>query len=94
MTPFKRWRIAIPLVIISAIALGATVLGAWAYWEKDTTAQHLLTVFLGIIFALCVGISISIGADRKIEDTPWLRIGTVALFILLACGVSWVRDVV
>ncbi len=94
MSPLKRWRIAIPLVLISAIALGATVLGAWAYWDQDSTAQQLLTVFLGVMFTACIGIGISIGIDRKIHDTPWLRIGTVALFILLACGVSWVRDIV
>lgn len=94
MSPLRRWRIAIPLAIISGLALAATVLGAWAYWDQDNTAQHLLTVFLGVMFAVCVGISISIGVDRKIEDVPWLRIGTVALFIALACSVSWVRDVV
>jgi hypothetical protein len=51
-----------------------------------------LTVFLAVMFALCVGISVSIGVDRSIRDVPWLRIGAVALLILLARGVSWVRD--
>jgi len=92
VSPFKRWRIAIPLALISALLLGATVLGAWAYWDDDSTAEHALTIFLGLMFALCLGISVSIGLDRKLQDVPWLRIATVALFIALACGVSWVRD--
>jgi hypothetical protein len=92
VSPFKRWRIATPLAIISALLLGATALGAWAYWGDDSTAERVLTVFLCLMFALCLGISVSIGLDRKLQDVPWLRIGTVVLFIALACGVSWVRD--
>ncbi|GAB1692735.1 hypothetical protein [Krasilnikovia sp. M28-CT-15] len=92
MSPFKRWRIAIPLAIISALLLGATLLGAWAYWDKDSIPARALTIFLAGMFAACLGISISIGVDRKIQDIPWLRIGTIALFVALACGVSWVRD--
>jgi hypothetical protein len=94
VTPFKRWRIAIPLILISALALGATLLGAWAYWSQDNSTQHLLTIFLSIMFILGAAISISIGVDSRIQDIPWLRIGTVVLLILLACGVSWVRDIV
>ncbi|GGQ87388.1 hypothetical protein [Couchioplanes azureus] len=92
MTPFQRWRIAVPLAVISALLLGATALGAWAYWNVDSTAENALTVFLCLMFVLCLGTSLSIGFDRKISDVPWLRIGTVLVFIVLSCGVSWVRD--
>ena len=92
MSPFKRWRIALPLTIISALALAATIVGAIVYWGVDGTGRNLLTVFLGVMFAACTAISLSIGFDKKIEDVPWLRIITVVVFIALACGVSWVRD--
>jgi hypothetical protein len=94
VSPFARWRIAIPLALISALALAATILGASAYWGEDSVARNALTIFLGLMFALCLGISISIGVDRKLNDVPWLRIGTVVVFIALACGVTWVRDLV
>jgi len=92
VTPVKRWRIAIPLVVLSALPFAATLLGSWVYWDQDSNGRRALTVFLAVMFALCVGISVSIGVDRRIRDVPWLRIGAVALLILLACGVSWVRD--
>lgn len=92
MTPSKRWRIAIPLASISATLLGATALGAWAFWGDDSAAERALTLFLGLMFAGCLGISLSVGVDRQIQDIPWMRIGWVTLLILLACGVSWIRD--
>lgn len=94
MSPFKRWRIALPLTIISALALAATIVGAVVYWDVDSTQRNLLTVFLGVMFAACTAVSLSIGFDRGIQDVPWLRIITVVVFIALACGVSWVRDTV
>lgn len=94
MRTLKRWRIAIPLAFFSAMPLAATIVGAVAFWEEDSPARRVITVFLGIMFAACLGIALSIGFDRKLEDPPWLRIGTVVLFIGLGCGVSWVRDMV
>jgi hypothetical protein len=91
MSTMMRWRLAIPFIIISALFLFGTVLGAWAYWSRWTVAERLITVFLGVMFAINLAISVSIGTDRKITDTPWLRMGTVALFFLLACGVTLVR---
>jgi hypothetical protein len=91
MSPLMRWRLAIPLALFSALFLGGTVLGAWAYWDRWSLGERLITVFLGIVFALNLGISISIGADRRVTETPWSRIGTIALFFVLACGVTVVR---
>jgi hypothetical protein len=88
---FTRWRLAAPFIVFSALFLFGTALGAWAYWSGWTLAERLITVFLGIMFALNLAISISIGADRTIKDTPWLRMGTIALFFALACGVTLVR---
>ncbi|WP_067509276.1 hypothetical protein [Actinoplanes sp. TFC3] len=91
MNTLTRWRFATPFVVFSALFLFGTALGAWAYWSGWSLAERLITVFLGVMFALSLGISISIGVDRRIQDTPWLRMGTVAVFFALACGVSLVR---
>jgi hypothetical protein len=91
MTAFMRWRLATPLLLMSLLSLGATLLGAWAYWSVDDAYERFLTVFLAIMFAMNVGMSISIGTDRNLDDTPWLRIGTIILFFVLACGVAIVR---
>lgn len=94
MSPWHRWRIAIPLTLISAVLLGATLLGAWAYWSTDNTTRNLITAFLAVMFATCFAVSMSIGLDRRIDSVPWLRIATIAVLIALACGVSWVRDTI
>ncbi len=91
MNTFTRWRLAVPFIAFSALFLFGTGLGAWAYWSGWTLAERLITVFLGIMYAFNLGISISIGADRKIQDIPWLRMGTIVLLFALACGVTLVR---
>ena len=94
MTLLKRLRLAIPLTFLSLIPLAATIVGAVAFWDNWSGTRQAMTVFLGIMFAICVGLSVSIAFDRRIESIPWLRIATVIAFIALACGVSWVRDMV
>ena len=91
MSALIRWRLATPLIFLSLMCLTATVIGAWAYWADDTAAERALTVFLGTMFAINLGVGISIGADRDLRDTPWLRVGAVILFFALACGVALVR---
>jgi hypothetical protein len=86
-----RWRLATPFIVFSAIFLFATVLGAWAYWSGWSLAERLITIFLAVMFTLTLGVSISIGADRKISDTPWWRMGAIVVFFALACGVTLVR---
>ena len=92
MSTLHRWAIATPLSILSALCLGAVALGAWAYWSVDSTAERALTAFLGVMFAFNLAVSISIGADRRVEDIPWFRIGSVIVFFALACGVAVVRE--
>lgn len=91
MNAFMRWRLAIPFIAFSALFLFGTGLGAWAYWSGWTLAERLITAFLGVMFAINLGVSISIGIDREIRDVPWLRIGTIVVFFALACGVTLVR---
>jgi hypothetical protein len=80
---FTRWRLAAPCIVFSALFLFGTILGAWDYWSGWTLAERLITVFLGVMFAANLDISISIGTDRKIQDVPWLRIGTIAVLFAL-----------
>ncbi|MBL7253373.1 hypothetical protein [Paractinoplanes lichenicola] len=91
MRTTTRWRLAIPLILLSGLFLAGSVVGASLYWSRWSAGERFITVFLAVMFAANVGISVSIGTDRKITDTPWLRLGTVALFFLLACGVTLVR---
>ncbi|MEU8238509.1 hypothetical protein AB0C07_09710 [Actinoplanes missouriensis] len=69
----------------------ATIFGAIAFWNDWSAPRKAITVFLGVMFTMCVGVSLSIGFDRRIQSPPWLRIGAVLVFILLGCGVTWVR---
>jgi hypothetical protein len=89
-----RWRIALPFALISGLFLIMTALGAWLYWSTDNSAERALTVFLCVMYGICLAVSVSIGLDRRIQRVPWLRMGTVALFIVLSIGVGWVRDMV
>jgi hypothetical protein len=90
----KRWRLAVPLALLSLLPLAATIIGMIAFWQDDSPARRAITVFLAVMFAACFGVALSIGFDRKMESPPWLRIGTIVAFIVLGCGVSWVRDLV
>ena len=91
MSPILRWRLATPLILLSGLCLAAVIIGAISFWDDDTGTERALTVFLGIMFSINLAISISIGADHRIQETPWLRIATWALFIALGCGVTLVR---
>lgn len=91
MNPFMRWRLATPLILLSLLGLGSTLTGAWLFWAVQNGAERALTAVLATMMAINVAISVSIGTDRKLDDTPWLRIGAVLLFFALSCGVALVR---
>lgn len=91
MSTLTRWRLATPLLLLSLLFLAATLIGAWAYWSLQSTAERAITVLLAVMFATNAGMSISIGTDRSIQDTPWLRIGTIILVFLLGCGMTIAR---
>jgi lipoprotein signal peptidase len=92
MTPYARWRLAVPLLILSLLCLGATGLGAWLYWSVDDNVERFITVFLALMFTLNAGMSVSIGTGRNVESIPWLRIAIIIVFFVLACGVTIARD--
>ncbi|MBG0568183.1 hypothetical protein [Actinoplanes aureus] len=94
MTLGRRLRLAIILGFFSVLPLAAVILGAVAFWDNWSGARQAMTIFLAVMFTICVGVSISIAADKRLEGVPWLRIGTIGLFIVLACGVGWVREMV
>jgi hypothetical protein len=92
MDALTRWRLAKPFIVLSGLLLFATALGAWAYWSRWSLAERLITIFLGIMSTMTLAVSISIGADRRISDVPWLRMGIIVIFFALAFGVAWARD--
>jgi hypothetical protein len=87
-----RWRLAMPFIFFSGWLVFATALGAWAYWSEWSLAERLMTIFMAIVFTMTLGLSISIGADRRISGVPWLRMGTIMVFFALGLGVTWARD--
>lgn len=94
MTTWLRWQLASPFIVLSALFLALTAAGGYAYWSVDSAAWRALTVFMCLIYTICLGIGISIAVDRKLDSFPWRRMGTVALFIVLSLGVHWVRGMV
>ncbi|MEU8374732.1 hypothetical protein AB0C22_16630 [Micromonospora sp. NPDC048894] len=91
MSVWKRWRIAFPLLALSLLMFVPAVFGTWAWWSENGTAYRVLSVFICLVVAGCVGVSLSVGIKRA-EDVPWLRIGLVALGVLVTCGLAVVRD--
>jgi hypothetical protein len=86
-----RLRLASPLIGLTGLSFGAALIGAIGLWSQYTNGERLITAFLVLITGLSLGISVSIAVDRRITDTPWLRIATIAVFLLLSCGVAVVR---
>ncbi|HET6262468.1 MAG TPA: hypothetical protein VFG99_09555 [Chloroflexia bacterium] len=91
MSPFMRWRLATPLLLLSLMGLASVVAGAWLFWSLQSYAERALTALLAIIMAMNGALSVSIGTDRRLDDTPWLRIGTIVLLFVLSCGVAVAR---
>ncbi|OJF13106.1 hypothetical protein [Couchioplanes caeruleus] len=91
MKTSHRLRLAAPLTGLTGLSFGAALLGAIGLWSQYTNAERAITAFLCLITGLSLGISISIAVDRRITDTPWLRIATIAVFLLLSYGVAVVR---
>ncbi|GAA1822752.1 hypothetical protein HC028_15310 [Planosporangium flavigriseum] len=90
MTAWTRWRIAVPLVALSALSLAAALAGAVAWWSISGAASRAVTVAISLILAANLAVSVSIGIVR-IRETPWLRIGIVVLGFLVSCGLCALR---
>ncbi|BCJ40400.1 hypothetical protein GCM10010168_32600 [Actinoplanes ianthinogenes] len=93
MSTLLRFRLAVPFVVLSLLFLLFTALGIWLNWHLVSAANHTLSLFMCLMFAIAVGISVSIGFDRS-GRVPWWRMGAVVLFIALGMGVAWVRGMV
>ena len=91
MTALTRWRVAVPFIVFSALFLFGTALGAWAYWSGWSLGERVITVLLGVLFAAALGVSVTIGTDRRGDDLPWWRMGTVVAIFLLGCGATLIR---
>jgi len=92
MSAVMRWRLATPLITLNLLCLGAAILGARVLWSLEDAAEHALRVLFIVVFTVNLGLSVSIGVDRRIRDTPWLRIATVILIFALSCAVARVYD--
>ncbi|MFE9960505.1 hypothetical protein [Micromonospora sp. NPDC005299] len=90
MTAWTRWKIAIPLTGLSLLMLIPAVFGTWAWWSENSTTYRALSVVICLVTAATVATALSVGI-RPARDTPWLRIGLVALGVLATCGLAIVR---
>ncbi len=79
--------------LVSLLFLIFTAAGVWLNWHLVSPVNHALSLFMCLMFAIAVGISISIGFDRS-GRIPWWRMGTAVLLIALAMGVAWVRGMI
>jgi hypothetical protein len=91
VTRLVRWRLAATLAVVSLLCLGATVLGAWAYWPGDSVAERALTVVLLVLFAAGLALSVTIGVSRPSEETPWRLVGAAVVLLVVGWAVALLR---
>ncbi|SDY93730.1 hypothetical protein SAMN05444365_104224 [Micromonospora pattaloongensis] len=87
MNAWTRWRLALPLIGLSAISLTAALIGLVAWWDLSDVGERALSTAISLVLATSLAVSVSIGV-RRTEDVPWLRIGAVAVGFLISCGLS------
>ncbi|GAA0478329.1 hypothetical protein Aca07nite_78630 [Actinoplanes capillaceus] len=95
MSTLLRWQIAAPFIVFPLLFLAATVGGGYILWSLvDDPAWRALTLFMCLMYVICLGIGISIGIDRGLDSFPWRRMLTVVVFLVLSLGVHWVREMI
>jgi uncharacterized membrane protein YgaE (UPF0421/DUF939 family) len=76
-----------PLIGLSALSLAAAIAGLTAWWSLSDTTERTVNVAIALVLTANLALSVSIGITRTAE-TPWLRIGIIALGFALSCGLS------
>jgi hypothetical protein len=92
MNTLRRLRLAVTLAVFSLVPLTGTIIGGVAFWQRESPVFNLITIFLVLLFAVCFGISLSIGLDTALADVPWMKVGLFFALLLLSSGVVWARD--
>ncbi|MFG1674631.1 hypothetical protein [Micromonospora sp. NPDC049282] len=90
MSAWLRWKLAVPLILLSLLMLVPALFGTVMWWPEFGTAYRLLSVAICLVIAAQLGIAVSIGV-RPARDVPWLRIGLVLAAILVSCGLAALR---
>lgn len=93
MNAWARRRISFSLSFLCSLLLGATVLGAQAYWHDDGPARHALTVLLTATCASALAVSVSIGVGRRPAEMPWPRIAVVVTLVAAVFALALAREV-
>jgi hypothetical protein len=83
--------IAAPLVALTGLTFGISLIGANGLWDEYTSSERAITALMCTLSGLAVGLSLSIAIDRRITSTPWMRIAAIAALLVLACGGALVR---
>lgn len=86
-TSWNRWRLAIPLIGLSALFFAASLTGTVVWWSLSSPGDRAVRVATSVLSAVSLAASVSIGTMRA-EDVPWVRIGVVAGGLVLCCGLA------
>lgn len=91
MTARLRWRLAIPLIGLSALLVGPAVAGAIVRWPRYDLHERVLTVVICAVLAMTLGVSVSVGVKATEGRIPWQRMALIFAGFGLACGATYVR---
>jgi hypothetical protein len=91
MSPWLRWKLAFPLIGLSGLLVAPALFGTWTWWSDYGVAFRVLSIIICLVAIATVSVAVSIGV-KPTRDVPWLRIGLVALGILLTCGLALLRE--
>jgi hypothetical protein len=91
VTPLHRIGLAIPLIGLSALTLGVSLIGARGLWDEYSSGERFITVLMCLMTGLSLGISVAVAVDRRIDSLPWRRIIAIAVLLVLSCGVAVIR---
>lgn len=87
MSPWARWRIAVPLMGLTGLCLAAAVTGTIVWWSADSITDRALLITASLVFLAGFAASLSVGVTAA-DEVPWWRVGIAVLSIAAGCGLS------
>jgi hypothetical protein len=86
-----RLALAAPLIGLTGLTFGIVLIGASGLWQEYTSGERALTAGMCLLAGASLVLSVSIAADRRIDDVPWKRIAAIGALLLLSFGLALVR---
>jgi hypothetical protein len=91
MKTLHRIGLATPLIGLTGLVFGISLIGANGLWSEYTDGERALTALLCLLTGGSVALSLSIAVDRRVDSVPWLRITAIVVLLLLSFGAALVR---